>query len=100
MAYSLEELSIKIDTHDKQIDNNTKDINSMKADMNEIKSDVKLIKKDNEAQTKILTKLDEDREAKLKEDSGFPNRLKIIFITAVITSIGGAIGAFIVGKFI
>ena len=98
MAYSNEELTLIVNNHSKQLESNTKDINIIRNDVNEIKTDGKITKLKTENIEKMVSNLYDDKENGLKKDSGRLSNLKWVFITAVITSIGGGIGAFIVGK--
>ena len=98
MPYSNEELTLIINNHTKQLENNTKDINIIRNDVNEIKTDGKITKLKTENIEKMVSNLYDDKENGLKKDSGRLSNLKWVFITAIITSIGGGIGAFIVGK--
>lgn len=98
MAYSNEELTLIVNNHTKQLESNTKDINIIRNDVNEIKTDGKITKLKTENIEKMVSNLYDDKENGLKKDSGRLSNLKWVFITAVITSIGGGIGAFIVGK--
>ena len=98
MAYSNEELTLIVNNHTKQLESNTKDINIIRNDVNEIKTDGKITKLKTENIEKMVSNLYDDKENGLKKNSGRLNNLKWVFITAVITSIGGGIGAFIVGK--
>lgn len=98
MAYSNEELTLIVNNHSKQLESNTKDINIIRNDVNEIKTDGKITKLKTENIEKMVSNLYDDKENGLKKDSGRLSNLKWVFITAIITSIGGGIGAFIVGK--
>ena len=98
MAYSNEELTLIINNHTKQLENNTKDINIIRNDVNEIKTDGKITKLKTENIEKMVSNLYDDKENGLKKDSGRLSNLKWVFITAIVTSFGGGIGAFIVGK--
>ena len=98
MAYSNEELTLIVNNHSKQLESNTKDTNIIRNDVNEIKTDGKITKLKTENIEKMVSNLYDDKENGLKKDSGRLSNLKWVFITAIITSIGGGIGAFIVGK--
>ena len=98
MAYSNEELTLIVNNHTKQLESNTKDINIIRNDVNEIKTDGKITKLKTENIEKMVSNLYDDKENGLKKDSGRLSNLKWVFITAIITSIGGGIGAFIVSK--
>ena len=76
---SLEEISFMVKQHDK-------DINSMKTDMVDMKSDIKEIKIDGKNNSKILNKLDEEREERLKAGNKSINKGLWIIISCLITS--------------
>ena len=76
---SLEEISFMVKQHDK-------DINSMKVDMVDMKSDIKEIKIDGKNNSKILNKLDEEREERLKAGNKSINKGLWIIISCLITS--------------
>ena len=77
---SLEEISFMVKQHDK-------DINSMKVDMVDMKSDIKEIKIDGKNNSKILNKLDEEREERLKAGNKSINKGLWIIISCILTSV-------------
>lgn len=77
---SLEEISFMVKQHDK-------DINSMKVDMVDMKSDIKEIKIDGKNNSKILNKLDEEREERLKAGNKSINKGLWIIISCLLTSV-------------
>ena len=97
-VYSNEELSIIVDGHAKAIENNTKAISKVKEDYSEIKSDVKEIKITSTNTNKLVEKLDDEREQRLQAESKEWSGLKVALITAIVTSIGTGIGAFLISK--
>ena len=77
---SLEEISFMVKQHDK-------DINSMKVDMVDMKSDIKEIKIVGKNNSKILNKLDEEREERLKAGNKSINKGLWIMISCILTSV-------------
>ena len=77
---SLEEISFMVKQHDK-------DINSMKTDMVDMKSDIREIKIDGKNNSKILNKLDEEREERLKAGNKSINKGLWIIISCILTSV-------------
>ena len=77
---SLEEISFIVKQHDR-------DITSMKTDMVDMKSDIKEIKIDGKNNSKILNKLDEEREERLKAGNKSINKGLWIIISCLLTSV-------------
>lgn len=100
MAYTNEELTIIVNNHSKDIQQNTKDINVIKKDYGDMKADIKETKFIVTNIQKVAEKLDNEREERLQAESKQISNLKVALITAIVTSVGTGIGAFILSKFV
>ena len=100
MAYTNEELTIIVNNHSKDIKKNTEDITTIKEDYSDMKADIKETKLIVSNIQKVVEKLDTEREERLQAESKQISNLKVALITAIVTSLGTGVGAFILSKFV